>query len=297
MRANAKFLLAPILILSAQTSAWAGEDICKKLAEMNPNYLVGQLRTYSDNVLGKPAIAWTATDLVNLSQNLKNCNNLPKEPSNGPKVQAHLWRNQLNSIAETILPINNFDRAIADAYKPVWKWGKVPSCQVVLNWKREPVWHSDNSAELFGKSFREVTASEAVIIKGFIKECILVGEKILNLNRMPLQGLQKIAEDINKSIDREVSAGKEDKDYLAPSLRIYHNEKRVPLSYLSPTSKKWVEFVNKFELSGRDMRVDDMVNVSRWTSAVMGRKKDDPDTLFAEAVKQIIAKRTFDSNN
>jgi hypothetical protein len=198
---------------------------------------------------------------------------------------------------QIILPINDINRAIQQAYSPIWKWSEIPNCQGILDWKRDKVWNTNNSAEIFGKDFQEATPEEAAIISGFINECVVVAKKILETNRLDSNAAMKIAEDLRRTIDKEQEAAKEKNSDIAPSLRIYHNNKRIPLAYLGPQSRKWVDFVNRFELQNTSMRVEDMVTVSKWTEMVLSSKKQTPETAFGEAVRNIITKRMFNQNN
>lgn len=293
MRAKAKLILVAMLLSSSPSNAEPQRDICAQLASSDPDYVLNQLRTFSPNVMGKPAITWSRDDLVNLSKNIFACEGLPKGPSNAPKVSPTRWVNQLNAAGNVVLPINDLNRAVQHAYKPLWKWSDIPSCQSILSWKRDQVWNENNSEELFGKNFRELSPAEATIAKGFTNECVAVAKKILELNRMDMGAAEKIADDIERTIEKEQEASQEKKNGLAPSLRIYRAGRRIPLAYLGPQSRKWVEFVNKFESQDLPMRVEDMVTVSKWTEMVLSSKKENPESAFAEAVRAVISKRMF----
>jgi hypothetical protein len=297
MRAKAKFILAAMLISSSHALAAKNDDICTIIANSDPDYILSKLRSFAPDVLGKPAISWSRDDLVNLSNNIISCDGLPKGPANSQKVVPWRWHNQLNMAGQIILPINDINRAIQQAYSPIWKWSEIPNCQGILDWKRDKVWNTNNSAEIFGKDFQEATPEEAAIISGFINECVVVAKKILETNRLDSNAAMKIAEDLRRTIDKEQEAAKEKNSDIAPSLRIYHNNKRIPLAYLGPQSRKWVDFVNRFELQNTSMRVEDMVTVSKWTEMVLSSKKQTPETAFGEAVRNIITKRMFNQNN
>lgn len=297
MRAKAKLILAALLMSSSHVFAESNADSCTQLANSDPDYILGKLRSFAPDVFGKPAISWSRDDLINLSKNIIACDGLPKGPANTPKVVPSRWHNQLNIAGEIILPINDINNAIQQAYAPIWTWSKVPTCQAILDWKRDKIWNTNNSNEILGKDFRDASSEEAAIIHGFVKECVVVTKKILDINRMDNTASEKIAEDIHRSIIKEQEAAKEKTAHTATSLRIYRNNKRIPFAYLGPQSRKWVEFVNRFELQDSSMRVEDMVTVSKWTEMVLKTKKDTPETAFADAVRTIISKRMFSQNN
>src|SRR5690606_23247469 len=123
-------------------------------------------------------IEWSRDDFINLSANIFACDGLPKDAQNEPQVRASLWVNPLNTTANDILPINSLNNSIQEAYKPHWTWSAVPTCQTILDWKRDSVWNVNNSQELFGKDFRELTRENAVILKGFVGECVPVAKQI-----------------------------------------------------------------------------------------------------------------------
>lgn len=293
MQIKEKICFVAFLAFATPSQADRITSTCDIVALSKPEIIENQLKSYSSDVLGKPVIEWSREDFVNLSQNIFTC----AEASNSQatvKINANQWVTPLNRVANDILPINDMNKAVTDAYKPYWTWSNMPSCQVLLNWERDAVWNTNNSKELFGTDFRHASQKETAYISGFVKECAPVATRILELNKMDVDAVEKIASDINRSIAKEQEAANETPNEIAPSLRVYYNGERIPLSYLGPNARKWITFLNKFEVSGAKMRVEDMVSVSKWTEAILAEKKDTPESFFAEAARSVITRRMFD---
>lgn len=293
MRAKAKLILMATILSSTAAHAQQANISCEQIADTGYDYFLSKMKTFSTDIYGKPAIAWSKDDLIAFSQNIAQCNGLPKVSQSGKRVSYNSWINPLNAAAQQVLPINERNAAVKEAYKSYWNWGVVPECQTFMSWKRDKVWYTDNSKELFGKDLREMTHEEGAILKGFVKECVPVATGILELNRMAPKMAEQIGDDIARAVDREYAAAKEEKEEIAPSLRIYHEGRRIPFAYLGNQSRKWVDFVNRFELQDRSMRVEDLITVSQWTQMILENPKEGPEFEFATVIRDIVTKRSF----
>lgn len=290
---GAKAKTACILTLGAgiMAAAPAAADTCSKMAEMRASSLAGALRVLSPDVLGKPADMWTEADFVNLLDNARACDGKPEGMK--VKVDARYWADQLQPVMNAVLPLSGRTAAIREAYAPRWTWGEMPSCVQILSWKRDPLWFSDNSAEIFGKSLAELDLAGRTYVAGFAEECLPVMEAALDLNRMKSPDARAIVDDIEASVARENEAAAEGAEELSDALRLTHEGKRVPLAYIGENSRKMVAVANQAEKSGTKLTTEQMIMLSKWAEQVDKGGKHGPERLFADAIRDIVHRHMF----
>lgn len=293
----AKLKVIGAIIVMLPTFAWAQDaqiNACEAISKLSPSHIRKSLTSFSSDILGKPADLWTYDDFMNLQQNAVNCHGYPPGVEKDGQVNAREWQSALVAASKEVLAYSAITQSIHKAYKPHWKWGKVPSCLKIVEWKRDPVWFTDNSKDIFGAEIRDISAGDRVIIGGFAKECLPVAERALANNQIKRETAAKIVEDILASIARENEADKEDLRKIAPSLQVEKDGRRIPLAYVGPTAKTWIDFANKFELSGQTMRVEDLITISKWIDLTDDtRDADSPDIRYAKAMREIVSRRMF----
>lgn len=292
MRARAKTLTA-LVIVAVLTSppATASDDACASLAVMRPQAVADALRSLSGEVLGKAADMWTEADFHNVIAHADACNGKPDGVQF--RVNAGQWRHHMQAAAKTVLAVSHHTAAIRQAYAPRWFWGNVPSCISILNWRRDPVWHKDNSAELFGMRLRDMDAEARTLAVGFVRECVPVMETVLKANRMRTTDAVAVADDIASSATREGEAAKEDPDEIADRLQAAHDGERIPLAYIGETAKRMVAAANHAEKSGYRMSTEQLIMLSSWSDKVRNERSEGPERLYAEKVREFVRGQMF----
>lgn len=269
------------------------EDSCSVMATMRAASVAAALKSLSPDILGKPADLWSQADFANLLNNATACDGKPE----GMKYQvnAKYWHEQITPAMQQVLPLSERTASIRTAYAPRWKWGEPPSCLRVLSWKRDPVWLSDNSEEVFGRALSSLDDDGRAMAAGFAKECLPVLEAALLANKLKAPAAQAIVDDIAAAAEREGEAAREGADDLAPTLRVSHDGKTVPLSYLGQNSRKMVEVANNAEKAARKLTTEEMIMLSKWAERVVMDGHDGPERLYADAVRTVISNHLFKS--
>lgn len=294
MSAKSKIIGMILLLISSIKVTYANTDTCQHLADISPTYVQDALQALSDDVLGKPADIWTAEDFSSLLLNVEFCKNKRMDATDKSNVDYNQWTKQITEAARKLLPITTQNIAIMEAYHPYWNWGDIPSCKVILSWSRDPIWIEDNSEDIFGKSLADMTKVERSYLKGFIDECTIVLDLMRKQIKVEKNAVDRILQDVKLSIQRENKASDEDLSQIAESLIILRKGKRIPLAYIGPTAQRWVKFANSFEINDTSMRVEDMINLSRWIEKVdTDKNKESPEILYARAVRDIVSRRMF----
>jgi len=288
-------LAAATLAMAALATVWpaAAEDSCSRMAVMRPEGIVEALNLFSPDVLGKPADLWGRADFENLLNHAAACDGKPEGMKY--RVDAKFWEGQMNPAMERLLPFADRTAAVRAAYAPRWKWGDPPSCLQVLNWKRDPVWLTENSGEVFGKPLAEMDDEGRALAAGFSKECRPVMEAALQANRMDPSAALAIVNDVAAAAEREGEAAKEKPDDLAPALKVYHSGRQVPLAYIGKSSRKMVLIASGAEKAGRKLTTEELIMLSKWAEQIVMEETDSPERLYADAVRTVIGKHLFNA--
>lgn len=283
-------LAAAFAFASGQAEA---KDVCSEMAVMQPDSIARGLGSMSTDVLGKAADLWSQADFANLLNNAAACDGKPEGMKY--KVDSKYWRSQIIPQMQRVLPLSQRTLAIREAYAPHWKGGEPPSCLRMLSWKRDQVWLSDNSGDVFGTPFAEMDDEGRAMAAGFAKECVPVMTAALKANWMAPNGAAAISDDIAASAERESEAARERPETVAPSLRVLHDGRPVPLSYLGKRSRKMVEVASQAENAGRKLTTEEMIMLSKWAEKVVLTGEIGPERLYADAVRRVISNHLFNS--
>lgn len=294
MRAKSKKSLAfaVLMALVSPAGAQTGAEACSTIAQMRPESVANGLRSFSGDVLGKPADMWGHQDYANLLANAAACDGKPDGVTN--PVNAKHWSRVMKSAFEKMGPYFARTAAVRDAYSPHWTWGSPPSCLDVLSWKRDPIWLTENSEEVFGKAFSAMDSSGRAMSVGFSKECLPVMEAAVKASKTATaEAAAAIVEDIELAAARAEEASTENPEELAESLRVTHKGQRIPLAYISEASKKMVRFASDIEKRNVKLTTDQLIMLSKWAEKVTNERGQGPERLYADAVRKIIRKQMF----
>lgn len=303
MIAKAKFvLMAGAVVLSHATTATevsasqSKADACEVLAHFNANRTVRALFTFSTPIFGKEPERWTVDDVENLLANAKACDNKPVKFEFTTRVYYNNWKYQLSGEPlSRFLAVANKSTQAADFVQRDWpKTMKLPMCGDLLAWKRDQVWLLNNSDAIFGKPFVELTEYEKPIVKMYIESCLPVMEDIVKARKIETSTARRIHADIISSLERDVSAALWKEIVLAPSLDVTHEGKKIPLAYVSESTRDIVLKLNTAESSGVLLDIDTLSVISGWTRDMERKKITGPDALFVAAVKGVVSRQLFD---
>lgn len=285
-------MAAAVLMAALSAGTAMAQDACASLALLSPKAVADSLKALSGEVLGKNADLWAVEDFRSVIASAEACHGKPEGMRH--RVDAEQWRHHMKSAAETVLAVSERTAAIRTAYAPRWTWGEIPSCVSVLRWRRDPVWHKDNSEDLFGLRLRVMDAEQRALVAGFARECVPVMETVLSANRLPIQDAAALAKDIEESAKREGEAAAENPEYLAPSLRVEHDGKRVPLAYLGESARRMVAVANHAVKTGYRLTTEQLIMLSQWSDKVRSQRSAGPERLYAERIRDFVREQMFD---
>jgi hypothetical protein len=302
MIAKAKFVfLATAMGLavfssSQEVNANQKADACEVLAHFNASRTIKALYTFATPIFGKEPERWTVDDVENLLANAKACDNKPAKYDYTTRVYYNNWKYQLNGDPlSRFLAVANKSTQAADSVKRDWpQTMKLPVCGDLLQWKRDKDWLLNNSETIFGRAFLDLTETEKPIVKLYIDSCLPVMEGILKARRIEVRLADRIHEDIISSLDRDVSASLWKDIVLAPSLDVMHEGKKIPLAYVSDSTRDIVLKINTSEMNGVILDIDNLSLISGWVRDMERKKVTGPDALFVSAVKQVVSRQLFE---
>ena len=302
MRAKAKTALLTMLLVASphlfpeKATADEHQDRCAYMATINADKLHQALTSYAGKVMGKDPEHWSDVDYANLAANAASCDGQPANVVE--KVNAEFWRVKLADAQMINADINRASIAIAAAYGGFWKSKEeFPACATFLKWKKNDIWYTNNSRELFGTAFMDMTPTELGFYKRVVTECQPVMGSILDRWRKHPSQAEGIVKSILASIETDALAAGEKEMDVPQNLRIRHDGERVPLSYLRPTTRKVVEKIIMLENTNRVMPTNSLIQISKWASQVEENEDDGPDLMYAKVVKDIVADHMFRSVN
>lgn len=301
MRAKAKTLVivAATCLCLGPVAASAQETVgerCEYLSRIDADKLMVALTSYAGKVMGKYPEHWTLADYSNLAANAITCNGLPENVEN--KVNAEFWTAKLTEARTRNADIDDRSGAIMAAYSQFWKGsGEFPACATFLRWKRDDVWYTNNSEELFGKPFMKMDPEELGFYKRLAQECRPLMGSILDRWRSHPDGAEGIVESMLSSIEMDANAAQEEKIKVPDSIDVYNGGVRVPISYLRPTTQKVVHKIIALENADRIMPTNALIQISKWAEQVETDDTDGPDLLYAQRIKAVVADHLFRSAN
>jgi hypothetical protein len=301
MRAKAKaIILSAVVWIAVPFQALAVPDVmgdrCNYLSQIDADKLLTALRTYAGKVMGKYPEHWVDSDYANLLANAVSCHGLPAGVQN--KVDGEFWAMKLSEAQKANADINARSTAIAAAYGKYWKRDdEFPACVTFLRWKRDDIWYTNNSDKLFGTAFYDMKPDELGLFKRVSEECLPVMKAILERWRAQPKDADGIVESIQSSIKMDAYAAQESKINVPDSLQVTYGSRRIPISYLRPTTQKVVHKIIALENADRVMPTNALIQISKWAEQVENDDKDGPDLLYAQRIKNIVADHLFRSAN
>lgn len=299
MRAKAKatILSAALWITLPHNVSAAPDEIadrCAYLSTVDADKLLVALTGYAGKVMGKYPEHWVATDYANLVANARSCHGLPVGVQN--QVNAEFWTAKLAEAQKTNAAINARSTAIAVAYATYWtKNEEFPACASFLRWKRDDVWYTNNSDKLFGTAFYDMTPEMLGLYKRVAEECLPVMKAILERWRAMPSEADAVVSSMVASIEMDALAAQEAKLDVPESLQVTHGGRRIPISYLRPTTQKVVKKIIALENADRIMPTNALIQISKWAEQVEADDKTGPDLVYAQRIKSIVADHLFRS--
>jgi hypothetical protein len=281
-------MLAPVSSPAQPSQA----QMCLDIARMPIKSVTDGLKLFVGEVLGKEAELWQEKDFRILLANVQNCDGKPEGLD--PKVSYFSWNLALNAIYPIVLEVTNVTVPIAVKYKGVFptKGGEM-LCTRIFDFRKDPVWLTNNSGEVFGVPFERMTAPQLLSARAFLSECQPVLAQILTLRNKNDSDAEKLVKSINTSIDRDQKIPQIHIDGLVEDLIPVRDGKVVPLAYVSPNTVSVVRRVNTSLLRKTRLRTDDLVLISKWADNVFELIPQGPDRAYAEKVKQAITREMF----
>lgn len=296
--ARTKTMMLGALAVVAMTAAFpptraeAAEDRCARLAAIDNDKLHRALVQFSGKVMGKHPEHWTRADYANLIANAAACDGLPANVRD--KIDGRLWGVKLRDAQKQNAEVSSISLAIARAYGEYWDSNdEFPACATFLEWKRDDVWFTNNSKDLFGRSFIEMREEELALYRRLAEACRPAMEKILERWRIDPDTAALTVDSITESIDMDAAARKENPEALPKALQVHHAGRRVPLSYLRATTREVVRRILEVENSDRVMPASTLIRISRWAKQVMDNESAGPDRLYAERIRGIVSEHMF----
>lgn len=279
-------------IPEAQAAPLPPGDMCTNLAQMPVKSVTDGLRLFAGDVLGKNAELWQEKDFLAFLTNVRNCDGKPAGLE--PTVSFYSWNTALNAIYPIISKITAVTVPISEKYKDIFP---VPDgrmlCTRIFDFRKDPIWLSNNSDEVFGVPFEKMTPAQLHSARAFLSECQPVLVEVLRLRGKNDADVAKLVKSINTSIDRDQKIPQVHIENLVGDLVPVRDGKAVPLAYVSPNTVSVVRRVNTSLLRKIRLQTDDMVLISKWADNVFDLIPEGPDRAYAEKVKLAITREMF----
>ncbi len=297
MAANLKSMVVALAIgffqiPHAQAAPLGPGDMCTNLAQMPVKQVTDGLRLFAGDVLGKNAELWQEKDFLALLANVRNCDGKPEGLE--PTVSFFSWNTALNAIYPIVGKITAVTVPISEKYKDTFPLpeGRM-LCTGIFDFRKDPIWLSNNSDQIFGIPFEKMTPSQLEAARAFLSECQPVLVEVLKLRGKNDADAAKLVKSINTSIDRDQKIPQVHIENLVDDLVPVRDGKAVPLAYVSPNTVSVVRRVNTSLLRKVRLQTDDMVLISKWADNVFDLIPEGPDRAYAEKVKLAITREMF----
>lgn len=277
------------------------KDNCSALAHFNATKTANAIFTFAMPVFGKHPERWTVTDVENLMKNAKECDNKPVEYAVGSRVYYSNWRFAMaDERVKRFLDLANKSTQVRDLVKEKWpEQMKIPYCSDLLKWRRDPIWLTNNSKDIFGQAFIETKDESLPILKLYVEACLPIMEGILKARKVGRSGAVKITAtkitvDILSGLERDMSAQRWQEIALIPELQLVHNNQIVQLAYVSDQTRDIALKINTSEQNKIPLDIDTLSTISAWINDMNRRNTNDgPDALFVAALKTIVSRQLF----
>jgi len=284
---------APLAAASSQPALTSKQDeVCLELAQTPINSVTEKLKLFAGDVLGKNAELWQEKDFQALLANAQACDGRP--PGIEPPVTFQSWMNALHGIYPLVRKVTDMSVPVTERYRGVFPVeGGLMLCTRLFEFRKDPVWLTNNSDEVFGQAFEEMDPSKLVAARKFMDECNPVLTEIIKARRKNEADVAKLIRSINISIDRDQKIRDVHIDNLSEELIPTRDGKVVPLAYVSPNTVSVVRRVNTSLVRKVRLQTDDLVLISKWADNVFDLVPEGPDRAYAERVKTVITRAMF----
>lgn len=268
---------------------------CVVLSHYDAQKTAQAFKTFAMPLFGKHPERWTQEDAQNLFRNVAACNGKPENLVPQSRVNFIVWQRMWNEklLVET-LTLSALSMEIAATFKPQWPQSlRMPFCSDLLDWKRDPVWLFNNSNVIFSGSFNTISETEAATVKAYVKACKPIAKAVSAARKRRVDNSGIILDDIISSVDRDQSAQRWSTIEFIPQFMVEHEGRRVPFSYIGPTTQEIVLRLNTSEKNKIPLNQDELAAISKWSSDILRSTEPSPDQEYAKAVKGIVASQLF----
>jgi hypothetical protein len=297
MAANIKATLMALMIGNAIVpNSYAAQpspaDLCLDIAKMPIKSVTDKLKLFAGDVLGKNAELWGEQDFQALLANIRNCDGKPEGLQ--PTVSYYSWSLALNAIYPVVRAVTDISIPITAKYEGIFPANKGRIlCTDIFAFRKDPIWLMNNSDEIFGVAFENMTPHQLRSARSFLSECQPVLKEVLKLRGKNDGDVDRLIKSINTSIDRDQKIPQIQIENLDPDLVPLKDGKPVPLAYVSPNTVTIVRRVNTSLRRKIRLQMDDMVLISKWADNVFDLIPAGPDRAYAEKVKLSITRSMF----
>jgi hypothetical protein len=284
--------LAPNATFSQQAVAKSTGDLCLDMASIPIQSITEKLKLFAGDVLGKNAELWQEADFQALLTNARNCNGKPEGID--PAVSFSSWNLALTTIYPMVRRITDVTVPLTERYKGIFpvEGGRM-LCTKIFDFRKDSVWLTNNSDEVFGTPFEKMTPTQLTSARSFMADCQPALEEVLKLRGKNGDDAAKLIKSINTSIDRDQKIPAVQIDNLVEDLIPVRDGRVIPLAYVSPNTVAVVRRVNTSLLRKVRLQTDDLVLISQWADNVFQLVPEGPDRAYAERVKNAITKQMF----
>lgn len=296
MKAKSKLIGAAFALAIPFTSAHAAPkteaDACRELSQAGVAGTVEALKVFAGEVFGKPAELWQQSDFSALLSHAKICDGKPE--NSNQRVSFYSWNLALNNVYPGVVALTDVSIPVSKKYAGIWPAHEgVALCSTIFDFRKDPIWLTNNSKEVFGVSFEGMTSTQLDAARTFLDDCSPVLEGILRARGKNKEPVARIVRSIKLSIDRDSRIPEVTIDNLDPELVPMRDGKAVPLAYLSPNTVGIVRRVNTSLLRRTPLQTSDQVLISKWADDVFKLVPEGPDRAYAERVKFAITTQMF----
>jgi hypothetical protein len=275
-----------------QPLAAAQEKVCMDLAQLPVNAVTEKLMLFAGDVLGKNAELWQESDFQALLANARVCDGKPAGVE--PAVSFAQWNVALTAVYPMVRKVTDLSVPIVEKYRSVFPVeGGIVLCTRLFDFRKDPVWLWNNSAEIFGRPFERMTPEQLAAARDLISECKPVLVQVLKARRLDEGDAEKLVKSMNISIDRDQKIPLVQIENLVSELVPKRDGKPIPLAYVSPNTLSVIRRVNSSLLRKVRLQTDDMVMISKWADSVFDLVPAGPDRAYAEVIKNAVTKEMF----
>ncbi|NTF17490.1 hypothetical protein G6L37_03690 [Agrobacterium rubi] len=268
------------------------DETCLEMAQIPIGSVTDKLRLFAGDVLGKNAELWQERDFQALLANARVCDGRPVGIE--PKVTFQSWMNALHGIYPIVRKVTDISVPISERYKGVFPVpGGLMLCTRLFDFRKDPIWLTSNSGEIFGKPFEAMEPEMLSAARKFVNECEPVLLEVLKARRKNENDAARLVRSINISIDRDQKIPEVHIENLDEQLIPKRDGKVIPLAYVSPNTVSVVRRVNTSLLRKARLQTDDLILISKWADNVFDLVPEGPDRAYAERIKSVITTSMF----